>query len=156
MSMRRLMICTAAFIAMHASVAGAGEFVPFRGNWEGSTVSATFLGPGVVFVVSSGVGNAAHLGRYKMTSPHLSYLETGIVDGTQIFTAANGDMITATIGGQLLPTSEGTLAGTLAGTITGGTGRFKGATGTYDFHIVARPGAFGFDSTAVIDGVISK
>ena len=142
---------------MTAGAAVAGEAVPFRGNWEGKTVSATLVSfvPLVVAVVSDGTGNLTHLGRYEMTSPHLSYIETGMVEGTQIFTAANGDVINATISGQLLPTADGALAGTLKGVIIGGTGRFEGATGSYDFHIVARPGAFGYDSTAVIEGSVS-
>lgn len=134
----------------------AGEMVPFRGDWEGSTVSATPVGPNVVLVVSSGTGNATHLGAFEMTSPHLTYLDTFAVDGTQLFTAANGDTVTATITGQFFPNADGNLEATLAGTITGGTGRFADATGSYDFHIIARPAAFGFDSTATFIGTISS
>jgi hypothetical protein len=91
-----------------------------------------------------------------MTSPHLTYLDTFVVEGTQIFTAANGDTVTATISGQFAPNAEGNLEATLAGVITGGTGRSSGATGSYDFHIIARPAAFGFDSTATFSGRISS
>lgn len=141
--------------ALAAPVRGA-ELVPFRGTWAGSTVSATPVGENVVFVVSTGTGVATHLGKFEMTSPHLTYLNTFMVEGAQNFTAANGDTLTATFAGQLLPNADGSLEGTLTATITGGTGRFEGASGSYDFHIIARPGAFGFDSTATIDGAIAS
>jgi hypothetical protein len=133
----------------------AGDQVPFQGTWEGSTVSATPVGENVVLVVSSGSGQATHLGAFEMTSPHLTFLDTFTVVGTQIFTAANGDTLTAVISGQFLPNAEGNLEATLSGIITGGTGRFAGATGSYDFHIIARPAAFGFDSTPEISGTVS-
>jgi hypothetical protein len=143
-------------VVLVASAAGASELVPFRGTWQGSTVSAVPVAPNVVFVVSSGTGQATHLGRFEMTSPHFTYLDTFTVEGTQDFIAANGDTLTATFSGQLLPNADGCLAGTLPSTITGGTGRFEGATGSYDFHIVACPGTFGFNSTATFEGSISR
>jgi hypothetical protein len=155
MLVRALVIAAVVFALALPNAAFAGEQVPFRGTWEGSTVSAELVGPNVVFVVSAGSGNATQLGRFEMVTPHLSYLDTFVVEGTQVFTAANGDTLAATIDGQLALNSEGNLEGTLAGVITGGTGRFEGATGSYDFHLVARPAAFGFDSTATIDGTIS-
>jgi hypothetical protein len=142
------------FALLCAGTALAGELVPFRGVWQGSTVSATPISPNVVLVVASGTGNATQLGSFEMTSPHYTYLDTFIVEGTQDFTGANGDTLNASFTGQLFP-GPGYLEGTLAAVITGGTGRFAGATGSYDFHIIARPAAFGFDSTATIDGVIS-
>lgn len=144
------------FLVLAVSSLQAGELVPFRGTWEGSTVSATFPAPGVVFVVSDGEGEATRLGRYFMTSPHFTYLATGTVEGEQNFTAANGDVLNATFSGQLLPRADGCLEGTLPSTITGGTGRFADATGSYDFHIVACPGPTGYDSVAVFEGAISS
>ena len=78
------------------------------------------------------------------------------VSGTHVFVAPDGGTLTAEFAGQLTPNPDGSLEGTLPSTITGGTGRFEGAAGAYDFHIVARPAAFGFDSTATISGTISK
>jgi hypothetical protein len=151
----------AAFIAasvISSTPIAAAQTVPFRGTWTGQTDSAEFIPPDVVFVVASGDGEATHLGRFSMVSPHYTYLSTFGIEGTQIFTAANGDTITATISGTLAPQANGTLEGTLTGAITGGTGRFAGATGTYDFHIVATPfvGGGGFFSVATIDGTISS
>ena len=153
MTFRRL-LSLSVFLLVFAVPAFADDTVPFKGTWSGSTISATPISETVVLVVSSGSGNATQLGRFVMTSPHLTYLDTLAVEGTQVFVAPNGDTINATISGQFVPTSEG-LEATLAGVITGGTGRFAGATGSYDFHIVARPAAFGFDSTATIDGTIT-
>jgi len=155
MSLRRLISLSAFAVLLHTLPAMAAEQVPFQGVWSGSTVSATPVGPNVVLVVSSGSGKTTHLGKMVMTSPHLTYLDTFAVEGTQVFTAANGDVLNATITGQFVPNAEGNLEATLVGLITGGTGRFEGASGSYDFHIIARPAAFGFDSTATFDGTIS-
>ena len=141
-------------VTLCSAAAFAGEFVPLRGTWQGSTVSATPVGPNVVLVVASGNGIGTQLGSFTMTSPHYTFLDTFVVEGTQNFTAANGDVLNASFTGQLLP-GPGYLEGTLTAVITGGTGRFAGATGGYAFHIIARPAAFGFDSTATIDGAIS-
>ena len=129
--------------------------VPFRGTWTGSTISAVPLTPDQVFVVSSGPGHATIAGAFVMTAPHISVLSNFAVEGTHVFVTANGDTINATFSGVLLPNADGSLEGVLPSTITGGTGRFAGATGSYTFHIVARPGAFGFDSTARIEGTIT-
>jgi hypothetical protein len=145
----------AAFVC--GSIAGAKEFVPFKGKWQGSTLSAEPTeDPKVVLVVSGGSGQATRLGRFTMVSPHFTVLSTFEVFGEQIFTAANGDTLTAEISGQFQPTPDGALEATLEGTIIGGTGRFAGASGSYDFHIIARPAAFGFDSTATFTGTISS
>jgi hypothetical protein len=133
----------------------ADALAPFGGMWEGSTVSAIPVDENTVLVVASGTGLASHLGAFTMTSPHLTYLDTFEVEGTQEFTAANGDTLEATISGQLLPNADGNLEATLDGIIVGGTGRFSDATGEYAFHIIARPAEFGFDSTATFSGVIS-
>lgn len=154
MDLRRIVIGLAVLFVLHASSSAAGTSVPFKGNWSGSTVSAVPQSETVVLVVSSGSGNLAHLGNFEMTSPHLTYLDTLRIEGTQIFTAANGDEIYATIEGQLSPNPNGTLSGAIAGVITGGTGRFSDASGTYTFNIVASPAAFGFDSVATFEGTI--
>ena len=157
MSIRRVVCLCVLVFGMSIPYASAAEFVPFSGYWVGTTVSATPVAPNVVLVVSSGTGNATQLGRFEMTSPHLTYLDTFAVDGEQIFTAANGDTLVADFTGQFIPQADGSLEATFECVITGGTGRFAGATGSYDFHIVAVPnGTTGFDSAATIDGEISS
>ena len=137
------------------SRAMAGKQVPFKGDWAGQTVSATPTDdPNVVAVVTAGEGNATHLGNYSMVSPHFSHLDTGAVDGLQIFEAANGDTVTAEFTGQFTPTPDGLLAGVIDATIIGGTGRFKGATGSYTFYILFD--FVTFESVAYFDGTISS
>lgn len=92
-----------------------------------------------------------------MTSPHTSDVITGETIGDQIFTAANGDQLTAFCEGFPSFEPDGTVVGSLDCTITGGTGRFAGATGSYEFFLVASPlpGSPGFATEATITGEIS-
>ena len=134
------------------------EDVPFKGSWSGVTVSADPTNFPVVAVVSDGTGQLTHLGRYFMTSPHTSNVFTGETIGDQIFTAANGDTLTAFCEGFPLPQPDGTVVGSLDCEITGGTGRFEGATGEYEFFLVASPrtdGGIGYQTEAQISGRIS-
>lgn len=55
--------------------------------------------------------------------------------------------------------SDGTVVGSLDCTFTSGTGRFAGATGSYEFFLVASPrtdGGPGFATVADINGSISS
>ena len=133
----------------------AKELVPFKGRFSGQTLGAVPTDdPDVLLVTTGGGGKATHLGKYTFVSPHFANLVTGETEGVQIFTAANGDTLTADFDGQFLPIAGGLLAAELLATITGGTGRFEGATGNYTFAIVFNPATF--QSTAIIRGVISK
>lgn len=132
--------------------------VPLEGEWSGITISADLTNFPVVSIVSGGGGQLSHFGRYTMVSPHTTNVFTGETLGDQILTAANGDTLTAYCAGFPQPQPDGTVAGTLACTITGGTGRFAGATGVYDFALVASPrtdGGPGFVTEARISGMIS-
>jgi hypothetical protein len=135
----------------------AGRPVPFKGAWTGVTVSADLTNFPVVAVVSTGTGELTHLGRYEMTSPHTSHVFTGETIGDQLFTAANGDTLTAFCEGFPQPQPDGTVVGGLACEITGGTGRFEGASGSYEFFLVASPlpDGSGFATEATITGEIS-
>ena len=114
--------------------------VPFKGVSEQQAISAVPVDPDHVLVTTVGEGNATHLGNFTFVSPHLSGLSDFSIDGTQNFTAANGDELYGKLSGNLAPfvDTDGHvyLVGTVAGTITGGTGRFAGATGRYGFTIV--------------------
>lgn len=148
-------IALACALTVTAVPVDAESLVPFSGNWAGSTVAAVPIDDKTVLVTAAGTGVASHLGAFFMSSPHLTYLDTFAVEGTQEFVAANGDKLNATISGQLLPNAEGNLEAKLAGIVTGGTGRFSGTTGHYTFHIIAVPVDFGFNSTATFYGAIS-
>ena len=130
---------------------------PFKGSWSGVTVSADGTNFPVVAIVAKGSGQLTHLGRYAMTSPHTTDVFTGETKGDQIFTAANGDTLTAYCAGFPQFQPSGNVEGPLACEITGGTGRFAGAIGSYEFFIVATPLAdgSGFATEATINGTIS-
>ena len=144
-------------LSMIAAPTSAGNSVPFKGSWTGVTVSADPTNFPVVAVVSDGVGRLTHLGNYFMTSPHTSNVFTGETIGDQIFTAANGDTLTAFCAGVPLMQPDGTVEGALDCQITGGTGRFADASGSYEFYLVASPLAdgSGFATDAQINGEIS-
>jgi hypothetical protein len=132
--------------------------VPFKGSWSGVTVSADPTNFPVVAVVSDGTGQLTHLGRYFMTSPHTSNVFTGETIGDQIFTAANGDMVTAFCEGFPVMQPNGDVVGDLDCEITGGSGRFEGASGEYVFFLHASPrtdGGPGYATEATISGQIS-
>src|SRR5262245_15356865 len=130
---------------------------PFKGSWSGVTVSADGTNFPVVSIVAKGSGQLTHLGRYAMTSPHTTDVFTGETKGDQIFTAANGDTLTAYCAGFPQFQQSGNVEGPLACQITGGTGRFSGATGSYEFFIVATPLAdgSGFATDATLTGTIT-
>ena len=136
------------------AVPAAAADVPFKGRFTGRAVSAVPTGdPAVILVTTVGGGRATHLGNFTMVSPHLSDLATLGVEGTQNFTAANGDTLTATFSGQFHVTEDGFLAASIECTITGGTGRFAGAGGGYTFDIVFDPATL--TDVSVIDGTIT-
>ncbi|HEX2474263.1 MAG TPA: hypothetical protein VHK01_05935 [Lacipirellulaceae bacterium] len=151
----RIMKPSLLVVFVMAATTQAGELVPFKGTFSGQTQSAVPTGdPDVVFVTTGGGGQATQLGHYSVISPHFTNLVTLEVWGTQEFTAANGDTLTAEISGQFVPTPDGLLAAQLTGTITGGTGRFEGATGSYTFDILFD--FVTFISVATIDGTMTS
>ena len=132
--------------------------VPFKGTSSQQAISAVPVDPTTVLVTTVGGGNATQLGNFTFVSPHLSGLLDFSILGTQTFTAANGDTLTADIAGALEPLFDPTtdtlfLVGDVQATITGGTGRFAGATGSFTFSLVFDTTTLA--STAVIDGTIS-
>ena len=145
-------------LSMIVTVPIGANSVPFKGSWTGVTVSADPTNFPVVAVVSDGTGQLTHLGRYFMTSPHTSHVFTGETIGDQIFTAANGDTLTAFCAGFPVMQPNGEVIGGLDCEFTGGTGRFEGATGEYVFFLHASPrtdGGPGFATEATITGNIS-
>jgi hypothetical protein len=95
-------------------------------------VTVTPVAPPVFAVLVDGTGNAAHLGQFTVSVPHLVDRSTRIAAGTYEFTAANGDTLTADFTGVSAPSDvPGVLYIVETATITGGTGRFAGATGSF-------------------------
>ena len=111
--------------------AAAGDRVPLKGNFEG-TSARTPLDPPFVQDVITASGEATHLGRFDMVATAVVNLPTRSAIGTYEFVAANGDTLTATFTGASEPTATpGVILITETATITGGTGRFAGATGSF-------------------------
>ena len=141
-----------------AVTSSAQQTVPLKGHWSGLTLSADVSNFPVISIVSGGGGKLSHFGNFTMVSPHTTNVITGETLGEQILTAANGDTLVAYCAGFPLPQVDGTVVGTLDCTITGGTGRFAGATGSYDFSLVATPRTDdgpGYATEAEIKGSIS-
>jgi hypothetical protein len=144
-----------------ASLRAADQTVPLKGAWTGQTLSDNLSTFPLVQIVAAGGGQLTHLGKMTMTSPHITDVSNGHTYGDQIFTAANGDTLTAFCDGTPMVFGGGALVtGTLACSITGGTGRFAGARGSYDFNltstlIVEQLPAIRYATVATIDGSIS-
>ena len=122
-----------AVLAMALALAGpvaAGDQVPFRGSIDG-TVTVTPLVPPLASVQIEGAGVATQLGSFTVEIPHLVNQATRIAIGEYVFTAANGDTLTADFTGQATLVAPGVLSIAETGVITGGTGRFAGATGSF-------------------------
>lgn len=142
-------------VALWGSAVGPGlaADVPFKGVFSGQAISAQPTDdPDVLLITTAGSGNATHLGNFTMVSPHLADLVTLEVEGTQGFSAANGDTLTATFTGQFFVIAGGYLAASIDCTITGGTGRFAGAGGGYTFDIIFDPATL--TDVSFIDGTI--
>ena len=114
------------------AVSAAASETPFKG-----TVRAVETGtvvPPTRFLDRTGTGNATHLGRYTEHVTMAINLPTMASTGAARFTAANGDVLLATVAGQATRTSPTTLSIVEVYTITGGTGRFADATGTFTLN----------------------
>ena len=86
------------------------------------------------FLVREGTGTATYLGRYTEHITMVINLPTLSSTGAATFTAANGDILTATVAGQATRTSPTTLSIVENYNVTGGTGRFADATGAFTLH----------------------
>jgi len=127
--MRPLIIALVLVLTIAGPVAG-DEQLPFRGKLEG-TVTVTPLDPPLASVVIDATGTATRFGRFSLAVPHMVNQAMRTGGGTYVFTAPNGDTLTASFTGQATLVSPGILSTTEAATITGGTGRFAGATGGF-------------------------
>lgn len=124
-----------------------GERLPFRGEYH--TTSTALFAPGEVgseprcnaeglfTIVFEVEGRASHLGRFSGTGSNCTAFPipgpVAVEDGIFEVAAANGDRLFGTYEGvQAEVDAEGTAAFETASVITGGTGRFTGATGTWE------------------------
>ena len=128
--MRVMLIALALTFGLAGPVA-AREHVPFHGTLEGiATIEP--LSPPLLSVNIDASGTASQLGRFTVEVPHVVNPQTRIALGSYVFTAANGDTLTATFTGQAtLTATPGVLTIGEEARISGGTGRFAGASGSF-------------------------
>ena len=111
--------------------ADAGDLLPFKGHAKVVITSQVPL-------TASGTGQATYLGLFTRTETLVLNADRTFT-GRLAFTAANGDRLYASIAGGFTPL--GTAVGTY--TFTGGTGRFRNASGRATFLAVPTgPGQF--------------
>ena len=114
--------------------------VPFTGTVSGQIPAD--LGPpvpgsgGCVFnFFVSNSGNATQLGSFTGTANFIPNVCDGSYTGTFQWIAANGDRISGPFLGQLIPTATpGVYYNLETALITGGTGRFRHATGMFTLY----------------------
>jgi len=105
--------------------------VPFKGQSTGVITTVGFDPvSGVVSTRAEGRGEATHLGRFTVTNEVSIYVftPTGVAIGNWIYVTENGDKLFVHMVGSGGPDP---LHGIGNFTITGGTGRFRGASGSY-------------------------
>jgi hypothetical protein len=134
----------------------ATEQVPFYGVFAGSyTVSPIPNTPTATLVVSS-AGSANPLGFFDLEIPHVVNFATRSATGSYRFIVSNGDKVDAIFTGESTPLdADGNYVLVVEYvTVTGGTGRFKNATGTITgVRLVDR---VNLETVGYFDGTISK
>ena len=131
-----------------AAAGPKGTDRPFKGS---ATGEATFLldnplgcpgepaGGFGITTATDATGNASHLGRMSLAADHCPLLAGGIIDGTMVFVAANGDELHTTYAGEaspLPPNIGDPIYVTVNMTVdpAASTGRFAGAEGEIVLH----------------------
>jgi hypothetical protein len=128
--LRRILTVATLSLVLSSTVA-AGDEVPFQGRLEG-VFTVTPIDPPFLAVLLRGTGNGTQLGQFTLVVPHIVNAATGTAIGSMVFTAANGDTLTADFTGVSSPTATpGVHAIVETAFISGGTGRFAGATGSF-------------------------
>jgi hypothetical protein len=135
-----LFACLAVFISIPTPALANGEDLSFKGTVSG-TIPAD-LGPpvpgtgGCVFDFSvPNSGNSNILGQFTGTANFVPNLCDGSYTGTFQWVAANGDRISGPFLGQLIATATpGVYLNMETSVITGGTGRFRHASGMFTLY----------------------
>jgi len=114
-----------------SGVAKAGDQVPFKGSETGVQIFLDFVFP-LLTVGFTSSGNGTQVGNYTTEGSVVINVVTGeAFDAHATLTAANGDQVFVDLDSlPLTPTTS-----LITGTITGGTGRFEGATGGYEYFL---------------------
>jgi len=150
-----ILVALLAALTLSGPAMAAGTPVPFKGRSSG-VVTAVGFDPvaGIAYTHVAGQGQATHLGHFTVSADVAVDVATGNARGTWTLTAANGDMLFLAMGGHGIDETHG--FGTF--TVVGGTGRFQGATGSYEQIISFAVPLGTSDSipyTDVLEGTIS-
>lgn len=127
---RRMFVALVAAAAVSlTSISAVAAETPFKGTVSAvETAEVTFP---TASLTRDGTGTATYLGKYTVHIEITINIPTMSSTGTAIFTAANGDTLTANVAGQATRTGSTTLSIIEDYTVTGGTGRFADATGSF-------------------------
>jgi hypothetical protein len=142
----------------------AGEMVPYFGTGWGAPVGSLHIvmptpgnPKGAVWGTLSEIGEATHFGRYQAQcdiTGYFGYEGAQFVlyfSGTYVQIAADGSSIIASVTNGREPLVPAPTPFTMTITIVEGTGRFKGATGSWEMSALATG-----DYTYTTKGMISS
>ena len=154
-------------VLLSVAVASADECgrQRLRATIDASEVLTPTSTPGVLTVTLSGTGKGRHFGRLTFAAteiidfrqfgdPAFPNARAVVTDGEFTITAANGDTLTGTYDGVGLPdpARPGFVNGTALARLTGGTGRFRCASGfapfTLDINAATLTEVITFDTCA--------
>jgi hypothetical protein len=138
--------------------------VPFKANVHGFTVSQMPdpTDPTLLIIVVDLKGTGTHLGRFDEHLTHFFNPTTLAFTGFAVFTAANGDTFTTHFFGQGYTTDDPDwITFAVTHTIVEGTGRFKGASGSFvgvggRYNLVTGEDMAGYVGTISIPGSNKK
>ena len=144
----RLLCGLAVLLSVSVASADASGWDRFRATIEASEIITPTSTPGVMRVTISGTGTGRHFGRLTFAAteridfrqfgdPAFPNARAVVTDGAFTITAANGDTLTGTYDGVGLPdlARPGFVNGTALAQLTGGTGRFRCASGFAPFTL---------------------
>ena len=147
----------AALLLLPAVPATADVTVPFKGRVAAQESYEFDLenDPPLMFVDTSGAGNAAHLGRFAVQWEFTVNLVSLEGVGSARFVAANQDELLTKSTAIAIPTDTADVFVVVEQhTITGGSGRFAGATGSFRLERLVNTAtgvtAGSFDGTLVL------
>jgi hypothetical protein len=148
---RNPLILMLALFLLLGSLPAAADERPFGLSGAGNLAFTGGNPPAGADLTASGV--ATHLGLWTAVGvlsfspgpePHLI-----LANGTQTFTAANGDKLDATFTDAVLDTHTGIATGVFVFDGQGGTGRFEGAIGSAPFVVMQDLETGDFEVTAI-------
>jgi hypothetical protein len=119
--------------ALAFAPAASAKEIHIAGGIE--TLEDDVVTPPTMLVQLAGAGYACQLGHYVLSIDETVFLPTLASQGTIEIDAGGGDKLFGTTVGQGTDTDDPNFVTVVeVNTITGGTGRFKGATGTITVH----------------------